>query len=92
MASSLVSKFFGKEVTAVKKLDSYDDNNFRVETAADGVFTLKVRYSYQLLPITVQLSVAITLQFSVGGHHLTVAVIITSRFLVSSYYLTVSSS
>lgn len=42
-ARTLVETFFRKEVSSVSKLDSYDDNNFRVVVAGSGeTFTLKV--------------------------------------------------
>lgn len=41
-ARGLLQQYFNKEASSVKKLDSYDDNNFRI-TATDGVtYTLKV--------------------------------------------------
>lgn len=44
MARELVEKLYKKEVVALSKLDSYDDNNFRIETPEGQVFTLKVRF------------------------------------------------
>ena len=42
-ARSLVEDFFRKEVSSVSKLDSYDDNNFRIDVAGgDETFTFKV--------------------------------------------------
>lgn len=42
-ARSLVETYFRKQVSSVAKLDSYDDNNFRVVVAGSGeTYTLKV--------------------------------------------------
>lgn len=41
-AGSLVAKVFGKDVSSVVRLDSYDDANFRINVAGGETFTLKV--------------------------------------------------
>ena len=41
-AASLVKDHFGLEAASVSQLASYDDQNFRIDTAAQGTFVLKI--------------------------------------------------
>lgn len=43
VAKSLVEKLYGKAVSTVCKLDSYDDMNFKIDTSSGESYTLKVK-------------------------------------------------